>query len=97
MLSDIRQLNYMEVKIHMLTVKSNPLEVRGIANKTTAQGKLYYVLNTETEDGSPEALYCPDASVFPEGLRKGDVVTVDFSVSRYGRNERLVVTSVHKV
>lgn len=81
----------------MLTVKSTPLELRGIANKTSKTGKIYYVLNCETDDGTPHALYCPSADALPSGLKKGDIITVDFQVSSYKGSERLVATHVDKV
>lgn len=80
----------------MLTVKSAPLELRGVANNTSKKGNVYYTLNVESSDGSPHALYCPDASALPQGLKKGDMVTVDFEVSYYRGNERLIVTKVAK-
>lgn len=81
----------------MLTVKSTPLELRGIANKTSKNDKVYYTINCESADGSPHALYCPNASAFPAGLKKGDMVVVTFDVSYYKGNERLIVTKVEVV
>lgn len=81
----------------MLSVKSNPLELRGIANNTSKKGNVYYTINTEAADGSPHAFYCPDAAALPQGLKKGDMVTVTFDVSYYKGNERLVVSKVDKV
>ena len=72
----------------MLKLYSKPVELRGVAHKTTKAGKLYYVLNVESEDGSPHGLYCPDASVLPQGLKKGDMISVEFDVHYYGTNER---------
>lgn len=80
----------------MLIVTSCPLELRGIANKRTKNEKLYYVINAESADGTPHALYCPDAAAFPADLHKGDMIYVTFNVHRYGGNERLVVSSVTK-
>lgn len=80
----------------MLSVASNPLELRGIANKTTKSGKTYYVVNTESDDGTPYALYCPDASAFAEGLKKGDKVRVLFEVNRFQGNEKLIVRKVEQ-
>lgn len=81
----------------MLTVKSAPLELRGIANKTSNKGNVYYTLNCESADGSPHALYCPDAKALPQGLKKGDMVSVSFDVSYYKGNEELIVSKVEKV
>lgn len=80
----------------MLTVTSSPLELRGIAHKRTKDDKIYYIINAESEDGTPHGLYCPDAKAFPDGLKKGDMIYVTFNVYRYGGNERLVVSSVCK-
>lgn len=81
----------------MLIVKSYPLELRGIAHKTKQNGGLYYVINTESADGTPHALYCPSAECLPQGLAKGDMIVVTFEVVRYQNNERLVVMEVEKV
>lgn len=78
----------------MLTVTSCPLELRGIANRVSGNGKTFHVLNCESADGSPHALYCPSVEALPAGLKKGDMVCVTFDVRTYDRNERLVVKSV---
>lgn len=80
----------------MLIVTSCPLELRGIANKVGKKENVYYVLNCESADGTPHALYCPDASALPDGLHKGDMVYVTFNVHTYKGNERLIVSSVSK-
>ena len=81
----------------MLIVKSNPLELRGIAHKETKQKKVYYVVNCEEEDGTSHAFYCPDANAFPQDLKKGEMVNVTFEVNYFNNQERLVVKSVSKV
>ena len=81
----------------MLTVCSCPLELRGVAHKSSKNGKLYYVINCETMDGTPYAFYCPDSSALNDGLKKGDIVNVTFNVGYYKGNERLVVSLVEKV
>lgn len=81
----------------MLIVKSYPLELRGIAHRTTKKGNLYYILNVESSDGTPHALYCPNADCLPAGLNKGDMISVTFEVSYFQNNERLVVKEVEKV
>lgn len=78
----------------MLTVTSCPLELRGIANQKSKAGNVFYVLNCESDDGSPHALYCPKVDALPAGLKKGDMIRVTFSVHTYNRNERLVVERV---
>lgn len=81
----------------MLQVKAESLELRGIANKTSNKGNIYYTLNCESSDGSPHALYCPSSDALPQGLKKGDMVTVLFDVTYFKGNERLVVRKVEKV
>lgn len=81
----------------MLTVYSNPLELRGIAHKVSKNGKPYYVINCESDDGSPHAFYCPDDKAFPPALKKGEMVCVTFDVVYFKGNERLVVSKVVKV
>lgn len=81
----------------MLIVKSHPLELRGIANKSSRNGNQYYVLNVESADGSPHALYCPKYEAIPQGLKKGDAISVTFEVTYFKGNERLVVSAVEKV
>ena len=81
----------------MLQVKSNSLELRGIANKTSAKGTVYYTINTESSDGTPYAFYCPNANAFPDGLKKGDKVELTFDVSYFKGQEKLVVAAVRKM
>lgn len=81
----------------MLIVKSLPLELRGIANKSSRNGNQYYVLNVESADGSPHQLYCPKFEAIPQGLKKGDAISVTFEVTYFKGNERLVVFAVEKV
>lgn len=81
----------------MFKVKTNPMELRGVANKTSAKGKVYYTLNVESSDGTPHALYCPDASALPAGLKRGDSILVEFDVTYYKGNERLIVSKVTRV
>lgn len=80
----------------MLLVKSLPLELRGVANKQTKKGVTYYVLNVETDDGTPYALYCPKSDCLPLGLRKGDTICVTMEVIVYNGTERLIVRHVEK-
>lgn len=78
----------------MIQVKSEVLELRGIKNQESKNGKVYYIVNCESADGTPMAFYCPDASAFAEGLKKGSMVTITFDVSRYQGNDRLIVKAV---
>ena len=58
---------------------------------------MHAFLNCESLDGSPHSLYCPSADALPQGLKKGDIVSVLFDVTYYKGNERLVVRKVEKV
>lgn len=80
----------------MLKVKSEVMELRGVANKQSAQGKVYYIVNVETMDGTPHQFYCPDATALPQGLKKGDNVVLTFDVKYYKNQESLVVANVEK-
>lgn len=80
----------------MLTVKSNPLELRGIAHKETRNGKQFYQVNCETQDGTPYGFYCPSASAFSPNLKKGDEVCIVFEVAYFQGKERLIVQAVEK-
>lgn len=82
----------------MLKVVSNePLELRGVASKTTKNGKSYYVINAEDSDGTAFQLYCPTYEAIPQGLKKGDKVRVHFLVIFFGRDVRLTVEKVERV
>lgn len=77
----------------MLALKTEKLEVRGLINKTSKNGNVYYILHTETEDGEPCAFFVRDSSVFPEGMKKGDKVSLSLV---YNRFKELEVVSVVK-
>lgn len=79
-----------------MKVKTNPLELRGIANKHSSN-KVYYMVNLEEDDGTAVALYAKDASGFPAGLKKGDKVVAVCEVVRFDRQERLVCVGLEKV
>ena len=82
----------------MLMVKTlTPVELRGVSNKQTKKGETYYLLNVETADGLPYSVYCPTAEVLPQGLRKGDMIEIDFEVRKYLLDEKLVARVVCKV
>lgn len=80
----------------MLTLECKDLELRGIANKTSQNNKVYYILYVENVEGKPYNFYCPDASALPQGLKKGDTVNVSFDLSYYKGQERLTVSKVSK-
>lgn len=79
-----------------MKVKTNSLELRGIANKQSSKG-VYYMVNLEEDDGTPVAFYARDASGFPAGLKKGDKVYALCEVVRFDRQERLVCVGLEKV
>lgn len=81
----------------MLRVASEPLELRGVASTTAKSGKMYYTVNTEAEDGTPHAFYCPDFNALPQGLSKGDQVRLYFNVRYFQGKERLEVCKMEKV
>lgn len=81
----------------MLTLKSTPLELRGIANRFKKDGSIYYLLNVENDEGTPHQLYCPTPEAVPQGLKKGDKVVVLFHMKTYNNNDYLVVSKVEKV
>ena len=80
----------------MVKVKSEKLELRGIANRKSKNEKVYYIVNVESNDGTPYGFYCSDAASFQSGLAKGDMVHVTFEVKIYNGNEQLVVVKVEK-
>lgn len=81
----------------MLTVKSNPLELRGIANRQKKDGSVIYLINVEDEEGTAEQLYCPKVEAIQQGLKKGDEIVVEFHVKKFNGAEYLVVNKVEKV
>lgn len=81
----------------MISVTSSPMELRGVVNKSSKSGKMYYVLNVESADGTPHALYCPNVDALPQGLKKGDSVLVSFSLTSFNGQERYYVTKVTRV
>lgn len=81
----------------MLTVIANKLELRGVVNKTSKNGTVYYVLNMEDAEGTPMQFYCPESNALPQTLRKGDKVNVTFEVKSYKGTDKLIVRKVEKV
>ena len=80
----------------MVKVKSEKLELRGIANRKSKTEKVYYIVNVESADGTPYGFYCGDAAAFQNGLAKGDMVFITFEVKLYNGSEQLVVVKVEK-
>lgn len=80
----------------MLSLTSKNLELRGIENKTSSKGNVYYVLYVENIDGKPYNFYVPDDEALPQGLKKGEIINVTFDLSYYKGNERLTVSKVER-
>lgn len=80
----------------MVYLSSCTLELRGISDRHTKDGKVYYMVNCEDDEGNAIAFYAPNADGFEQGLKKGDSVRVIFELKRYQNTERLVVVKVAK-
>lgn len=80
----------------MFSVKADALELRGVSNRVTKSGRNYLTLNVEDDEGFPYSLYCPKPEALPQGLKKGDMICVEFIYSQYHGAERLVVSRVSK-
>ena len=80
----------------MVYLSSCTLELRGLANRSTKDGKVYYLVNCEDDEGTAVAFYAPNADGFEQGLKKGDKVRVVFELKRFNNQERLVVVKVAK-
>ena len=63
----------------MLNLVAHKMEVRGLANATSKKGNLYYILRCENEEGEHFEFVARDASIFPQGLKKGDSVTLELA------------------
>lgn len=81
----------------MLVLKSEPMELRGISNVTSAKGNVYYNVNAERMDGTAYQFYCKDAQAFPQGLKKGDAVEVNFGLTYYKGQPKLEVVNLKKI
>lgn len=80
----------------MFSVKADALELRGVSNRVTKSGRNYLSLNVEDNEGFPYSLYCPKPEIMPQGLKKGDKISVTFAYSQYHGQERLIVSAVSK-
>lgn len=78
----------------MLNLKTDVLELRGLKNSTSKKGNVYYVIFAESQEGEPYKFFCRDASVFPDGLKKGDDVVLTLT---YNSFKELQVVCVEKV
>lgn len=85
----------MEVK--GILVKTETVELRGVANAHNKNGEVYYLINVEKEDGTPLQFFCKDASAFEGGLKKGDKVQVCLDQTEYKQQINQRVVKVHKV
>lgn len=78
----------------MLILKTDVLELRGIKNETSKNGNVYQVLNCEAYDGEPHAFYCPDSSLLPSGMKKGDKIVLHLSVKTFKGNRSFSICKV---
>lgn len=78
----------------MLKMKSFALELRGIANRTRKDGSVYYLVNVEDDEGTPYQFFCKDASAFPAGLKRGDIVDIEFDYRKFDKNDNLFLSRV---
>ena len=81
----------------MFKLKTDALELRGIENKSSNKGNVYYILYVENFCGKAYNFYVPNANALPDGLKKGDSIIVTFDLSYYKGQERLSVCKVEKV
>lgn len=80
----------------MFKLKTDTLELRGIENKASKNGNVYYILYVENLFGKSYNFYVPKADALPQGLKKGDSIIVTFDLSYYKGQERLSVSKVEK-
>ena len=69
----------------MLTLKTNPMELRGIQSQISKKtNNPYYVVFCEDVDScEPFKFICRDFNALPQGLKKGDLVTVTLGYNNY--------------
>ena len=80
----------------MLKLNAHNLELRGIQNKTSNNGNVYYYANLETPEGEAQKFFVPKAECFESGLKKGDKVNVEFNYYVYDDKPRFTVVSIKK-
>lgn len=79
----------------MLNVVAKKMEVRGLANATSKKGNTYYILRCENEEGEHFEFFARDSGVFPQGLKKGDIVMLELAFNP--RFKDLLLTNVLRV
>lgn len=80
----------------MIILQAKDLELRGVQNKQTKNGNVYYLINCEDVNGNAYSFYCKDIKAIPEGLKKGSSVDVYFEYRTYQGNESLTVVNIEK-
>ena len=80
----------------MLIVTAKLVELRGVVNKFTKSGTPYFLVNVEDNEGNPYQFYCKDFNALEQGLKKGDLVDVDFEYKKYNNEESLVIHKLYK-
>lgn len=80
----------------MLTLKTRPMELRGINSQVSKKtNQPYYLVYCEdVESFEPQKFLCKDFNALPQGLKKGDLVEVTVTYNSY---KDLNVLKVEKV
>lgn len=78
----------------MLNLSAKKMEVRGLANEQSKKGNVYYILRCESVEGEPFQFFARSPEVFPQGLKKGDIVDLELTMNM--RYKDLVLTKVVK-
>lgn len=68
----------------MLRLKTETLEVRGVANKQSAKGNSYTMMYCERHDGEAVEFYMRDLPVGLEKVKRGDKVVLYCERNRFG-------------
>lgn len=79
----------------MLNVVAKNMEVRGLAHATSKKGNVYYILRCENVEGEHFEFFARESNAFPQGLQKGDNVTLELAFNP--RFKDLVLLKVVKV
>lgn len=67
-----------------MKLTTEKLELRGLVNQLSKKtGAIYYIMYCETLEGKPFQFICRDAKALPEGLKKGDMITLDVVYNSY--------------
>lgn len=79
----------------MLTLKSEKMELRAINSQVSKKTKQpYYIILAEDASSEQHKFVCKDFNAMPQGLKKGDSVSLTLE---YNMFKDLVVLKVEKV